>query len=348
MCITKRFCGALMIFTLGTVVLILLASILACRSDKNIPDVSDIEIAPQLVRFEKNLFEADTQNLTDLVDVVSTEYPDFADVYLYQIINDPSYGRDITRSLKAFLTDSLVRTLHRDAASLYDPFTPYLDDLTQALRYHKYYFPDDKVPDIYTCITGFEVGSFTIGDAILGIGLDFYLGNDYPHYNPQLFPAYIARGMTSDYLVPKTIQALVANKMGEVKGTTLLAYMIHNGIELYIKEMLLPNESEAVIYEYSDAQINWLHENESQIWAHLIQEELLHSVKYRSFQKLVSPSPNIPNMPAEAPGRLGNWIGAQIVKSFVNRQPQTTLTELINLRDDPQKILTESKYKPRQ
>jgi hypothetical protein len=51
-------------------------------------------------------------------------------------------------------------------------------------------------------------------------------------------------------------------------------------------------------------------------------------------------------MPEEAPGRTANWIGWQIVKSFMARQPETTMEELIALKD-AQQLLDLARYKPR-
>lgn len=324
---------------------IILLIFFSCQNDR-IPDVSQINVNPLVIRYEQELFEADTQLIENTLSGLTNRYPEFTDVFLNQIIVDPNYGNDVTASASSFVRDSFIRSLYETCNTKYRDFSKYEHELNEAFRFFKYYFPDKPVPDIYTCLSGFEVGSFTVGDNILGIGLDFYLGPDYP-YHPNLFPAYIQESMTSEYLVAKSIHALVINYVGETQGTRLLDFMIGNGIELYIKKKLLPSTPEEVIYEYSTAQMEWLKSNESQIWAHLIHENLLHSVNYRSFQKIVDPSPNVPNMPPDAPGRLGNWIGAQIVESYMTRNPESTFSELIEI-NDAQKILTESKYKPRQ
>lgn len=318
----------------------------SCQQSDRIPDVSQINVNLSVIRYEQELFEADTLLIDNTLSGLMNRYPEFTDVFLNQIIADPNYGNDVTASASAFVRDSFIRSLYVTSNTKYRDFSTYERELIEAFRFFKYYFPDKPVPGIYTCISGFDVGSFTVGDSILGIGLDFYLGPDFP-YHPGLFPSYIKEFMTSEYLVAKSIHALVINYAGETEGTRLLDFMIGNGIELYIKKKLLPASSDEIIYEYSTAQMEWLKANESQIWAHLIHENLLHSVNYRSFQKMVDPSPNVPNMPPDAPGRLGNWIGAQIIESYMTRNPECTFSELFEIKD-AQKILTESKYKPRQ
>jgi hypothetical protein len=123
--------------------------------------------------------------------------------------------------------------------------------------------------------------------------------------------------------------------------------MIRNGIELYIKQKLLPETPDSVNMEFTSTQLEWLRNNEAQIWAFLLEEDLLYSVDYRRFQKLITPSPNVPNMPPEAPGRVANWVGYRIICDYMDAHPNESLPDLLEDRD-PQIILAESGYKPRQ
>ena len=47
----------------------------------------------------------------------------------------------------------------------------------------------------------------------------------------------------------------------------------------------------------------------------------------------------------DSPGRLGVYIGFQIVQSYMRTHPGTTLKDLMAMRDS-QKLLKESGYKP--
>ncbi len=320
---------------------------MACDSAVDAPDVSGIEIEPVLVRYERLIAGIDTNQLSEEVDQLTTAYPDFSDVFFYQVIADTRAKNDIYQTTRSFLQDSLIMELHGLCEGMFGTFESFESDLRLALKYFRYYFPKLPIPDIYTCMTGFEVGAFTIGNDVLGIGLEFYLGDAFQHYDPNLFPIYIQRTMNADHLVPKVMQALIANYLGEARGTMLLDFMIRNGVELYIKKQLLPHEPDTVILEFSEEQLKWLADNEAQIWAHLLNEELLHSINYRQFQKLITPSPNVPNMPSQAPGRVGNWVGYKIVESYVKKHPQKSLTDLLSF-EDAQKVLAESRYRPRQ
>jgi uncharacterized protein YjaZ len=63
--------------------------------------------------------------------------------------------------------------------------------------------------------------------------------------------------------------------------------------------------------------------------------------------KLVNPSPTgTTKMPTNSPGRAGNWMGYRIIRAYMKKHPNTSLEQLMALKD-AQKILDESKYKPK-
>ena len=57
--------------------------------------------------------------------------------------------------------------------------------------------------------------------------------------------------------------------------------------------------------------------------------------------------PSAAGMSDESPGEVGTWMGLQIVKSYMAQHPEVTLDKLIAMQIDEQKILQESKYKPK-
>jgi uncharacterized protein YjaZ len=47
----------------------------------------------------------------------------------------------------------------------------------------------------------------------------------------------------------------------------------------------------------------------------------------------------------ESPGRIGQWIGWQIVRSYMENNPKTTIQQLLKM--DAKAIFEASKYKPK-
>ena len=81
------------------------------------------------------------------------------------------------------------------------------------------------------------------------------------------------------------------------------------------------------------------------MWAYFLDENLLYSTEWQKVRKYVDYSPSSPGMPPEAPGRTANWIGWKIIESFMKRNPEVSMQELVGMMD-AQELLDRSKYKP--
>ena len=327
----------------------------SCQSDtaKNIPDVSDIQIEVELNRFEKDLFSIDTTNLEQGLSTLETKYPEFSNIYFNNILHSggPNNSREYHLAfMKQFLSNYGVQKLFDTTSLLFQKFEPFEADFQQAFAFLKYYFPDLPTPDITTFISEFGVGTFIYKEQSLAVGLDFFIGESFPYasidpINPN-FSSYLTRTFNKDHLVSKTLAVLVDDIVNPPKKRRLLDQMIYNGKKLYIMDRLLPFTQDSVKLEITGEQVAWLNKNELEVWAFFLREDLLYDSEWAKIAKYVEPSPNSPGMPPEAPGKTANWIGWKIVEAYMNQFPDKGLQELIN-EQDAQKILDESRYKPR-
>ncbi len=313
------------------------------------PDVSGIPVEIHLQRFDQALFALDTNQLDAKLPDLAQKYPDFFKLYTTHLINDPS-DREPTpaKTIRNFITAPEVRHLYDTVQVVYGDLRWLEKDLTQMFKYYKYYFPQKPVPQVLTMITDYANDAFTAGDSLCGIGLDMFLGEDYPIY--QLFentsPEYIRRQFKKEYMTVRLAKALAQNILDTPSGERLLDQMLDNGKQLYIADVLLPDSPDSLKMGYTKAQLDGCISNEQEIWARLLDENLLYSTDVRKLRKLVSPSPNAPVLFQEAPGEVGNWVGWQIVKSYMKRNPTTTMDQLLKVTDS-QKFLEAAKYKPK-
>ncbi len=318
----------------------------ACTRDKgkNIPDVSHIEVEVNVKRFEKDLMAIDTNHIKRDMDALIAEYPVFMpDIYLPKIL---PVLQD-TMVMKQFLISPGIRKLYDTCQIVYNDLTDIEEDLKSAFRYYKYHFPERKVPKVISFFSEYTIGTFTYEEEILGIGWDFFLGADYPLYDPSFFPNYIKRTMNKEHLVAKSMEAIATDIVGSGKGERLIDFMITNGKILYILDQLMPHTPDSVKLAYTTSQLQWCENNELQLWSYFLADDLLYSSNMRDIRKLVDYSPfGTSQMPAEAPGRSANWMGWQIVKSYMNRYPETTLEHLIEI-EEAQTILNKARYKPK-
>lgn len=346
--------------------LLFISLFVGCNSDeddnKNIPDVSNIKTTINLYRFEQDLFAIDTNNVAVGIQNLEARYPKVADLFFTAIIgakqpvpngtNNTSLQKEATEQyygmVHQFLTDTQVRKTMDTSQIMFKNFEPYKKKLEKAAQFYKYYFPAQPDLTFVTFVSQFNYDVFPFGRDTIGIGLDFYLGenhSDYEHME-MLRYAYVRRTLTPEHLVAKAMRMQIAQIAGEEGGNRMLDIMVHNGKQLYILDLLLPTTPDSVKFGYSAVQTQWCKDNESGMWASFLKNNVVYETNLKKIAKLVSPSPNSPGMPPEAPGETANYIGWQIVKQYMKRMPKTSLTELLALKD-AQMILEQSKYKPR-
>lgn len=318
------------------------------------PDVSNIKVDVQLRRFEKDLFAMDTLQPVAGWRALEARYPEFADILARYVLRIRPGAQPDTLAeanfLSGFIRFPAARHLYDTIQVVYPDLEAYERDLEMALRYFKYHFPGQPQPEtITTFLSEYSLAAFIYGNNDLAVGLDMFLGADYPYvkYNPgnTSFSEYLIRTYNRDHLLSKTLIPLVEDLVGEPSGERLLDIMVNNGKKLYILDQLLPTASDTVIMEVTPDQWAWLQNNELEIWGYFLKQNLLYNTSWPDIRKLVEPSPNSPGMPPEAPGRSANWMGWQIVKAYMSRHPQTSLEALIGLRD-AQQLLEASRYKP--
>jgi hypothetical protein len=325
-----------------------------CGKGKDIPDVSNVPIEVEFKRFEQSLFSIDTNDIANSLPALEQEYGEFAEIFFGQILGskDPQNAPEgHANYVRGFVTHPGIRKLYDTTQVVFANTTALERDFEQAFKFFKYYFPEEPLSgEVVTFISEYTIGGFLYGENSIAVGLDFYLGESYPYaaYNPANpnFSAYLTRTFNKDHVVLKSMKLLVQDMLLNPGGNKLLDYMIQNGKELYVLDQLLPEAPDSVKLEFSQKQVDWCNENETNIWAYFLAENLLYSTEYNKFQKLVEYSPHSPGMPKEAPGRTANWLGWQIVKAYMDRNPETTLRELVDIKD-AQTILNESRYKPR-
>ncbi len=334
--------------------LVALWAITGCGSNerKDIPDVSDIKVALKIQRFEQDLFNLDTTNTEASLRALNTKYGYFANLYFSEIMRfkpfqDTSY--QYAAGIPSFIAYAPLRKLYDTCQVVYGDFTDLEADFTNAFQLYKYYFPKKAIPQITTFISEYGVGVASVGEGEIIIGLDMFLGANYqPYYYPQVqLPQYVTRTLTKAHIVPKAMEALSREIVGVEEGSRLIDKMIQNGKVLYLLDLLQPQVADSIRLGITDAQVQWLKNNEGEMWKTVFINNLYETkLKKAGLLGLIEVAPTSPGMPKESPGNAGSWVGWQIIKSYMMNNPNITLEQLLQPQD-AQKILQASRYKPR-
>ncbi len=321
--------------------------LIACNQKKEFEiDTSSIEVNIEIKRLDKDIFEIDPGNISDEAENLLKKYGEFFELYNGRIINLGShYNKDYNNKLVGFITDYTMNKVYEKTQNVYPDLSPLEKDIETAFKRFKHYFPEKNVPEIYTYIGGFNQ-SIVITDSIIGIGLDKYLGIDCEYYDRLQTPYYLKLNMNPDMIPFDVLKAWVLTEF-EFNDSVdnLLSNMIYQGKIQYFLDAMFPDQSDTLKMGFTGDQMRWCITNEKEMWNFLIDQKLLFSTDYMLINKHINPAPFTSGYPLESPGRASVWLGWKIVQTYMKRNSELTVQELM-YNDNYHEILSESRYEP--
>ena len=291
--------------------------------------VEKIPVKLKVVRFDKAFFEAKPGDLQNL----KVEYPFFF-----------PHGVDDKVWINK-MQDKDWQDLYAEVAKKYPNFDAQTVEIESLFKHFKYYFPETIMPEIYTVIGNMDYNNKAIyaNDKLI-IALELYLGKNVKFYTDA---EYIKQNFEERQMMPDIVSSYALGKIPPPSDKTLLAQMIYYGKELYLKDLMLPDYTDAEKIGYTPEHITWCQENESYMWRYFIEKEYLYSSDSKLPNRFINLAPfskfylEIDN---ESPGRVGQWIGWQIVHSFMENN-EVSLQDMLKM--NAKELFEKSKYKPK-
>jgi hypothetical protein len=321
----------------------------SCRRDSYKIDTSGIKVDISVKRLETELFSLNPTLIKKSVPALEAKYDGFLRYFGYVIkIGEPA-DSSWSDGLVRFCTDKLNNEVYTATMKVFPGVTDIEAQIISAFKHFRYYFPGKKIPGVYTCITGFNE-SIIIGDSVLGISLDKYLGSGNKYYAELQIFKYQTAKMNSYNIIPDCMYAWATSEwnyrdMG-YSSDNALADMLHEGKLLFFVKSMLPDYDENLIFGFSPEQLKYCTGNENLMWQYLVEHNLLFASDQFTRRKLTGEAPFTSYFSKESPGRAVVWTGFRIIESFMKNNKDTSLEELMKITDI-QGILEKAKYNPR-
>ena len=305
------------------------------------PDVSGVKAPVRLERLEQPFFQI--KSPADARQFLARHRP-LARLYL-QESQFPS-PEVLTQTLATLATNPELQKLGRETAAIFKNTDSLQTQLQGLFQHVRYYYPTFRVPLVATFVGGFQTKELFVNDSLLVLGLDYYAGPT-ASYRPDV-PAYIQRRYTPAHLLPAVALALSSkyNRREVGQQQNVLGEMVNFGKSLYFAEKMLPCTPDSLLIGYTARELAGAEFNEGKIWGYLIGKNLLYNTEPLTIKKYIGERPNVPELDNTAPGRVGAWVGWQIVRKYMAEHPDVTLPQLMAERNT-QRILNGSHYKPR-
>lgn len=326
--------------------IVLLFSLLlwSCNSEKEecvfIPQSADIPINLQFEQLQDVFVNISSKG--QLVTLL-TEHPVIRD----EVFRRSEYPSDsiFVNELYARLTNPHLDTLLGETQRVFGNLDGLKREFEDAFKNVRYYYPDFVPPKIQTVVSGLDTDLF-VSDSLIVVSLDFYLGEG-AKYRPKMYD-YLLRKYDTNDIVPSCLLIYgISNRFNEndLSDQTVLADMIAYGKSFYFAKHMLPCVPDSVLIWYTPEEIKGSRENENLIWARFIESQVLYSTNHKVKQDYLGERPVTIQVGEKCPGRIGQWVGWQIVNKYAEKHPQLTLPQLMQ-EADAQKLFKESAYKP--
>jgi len=311
-------------------VVVLCLFFLSCDQKTKVEkEVEEIPVDIKVERFDKVFFETKPEDLAK----VKKQYP-----FFFPEGNDDNFW---LQKMK----EPIWREVYDEVQKKYANFEPVREEFNELFKHVKYYFPKTKTPKVITVIGEMDYNAKAIyADSLVIVALELYLGREHKFYE---FPNYLKYNFEERQIMPDVVSSFTYRNIPSYPDKNLISQMIFEGKQLYAKDLLLPQYTDAEKMGYKPEQIKWCEENESYMWRYFLENEMLYSLDPKLTTRFIVPAPfskfylEIDN---DSPGRVGAWIGWQIVRSYMKNN-NVSLSELLKV--NAKEIFEKSKYKPK-
>jgi len=333
-------------------------TVFSCNGNKQKPDVSNIPVKLETVRFEKDFFRLDTNHFEQSIDSLREKHHDFFNDFVWKIL--ALEGTDTAK------WDDVIKQFYADYKPIYDSTVKLDQDIEEAkkkletsLRYVKYYFPSYKLPEQFiTFIAPMDAFAYSetggSGEILtqfgIGAGLQLHLGAQSTIYKSeaglQLYPEYISRKFNTAEIPCNAMRVVIDDILPPLKpGGTLLDITVDHGKRMYLLDLFMPDEKEEIKLGYTSAQLKAMKENEGFVWNYFTENNLLYEADLLKIRSFVSDGPSTSEFGLGSPSYVSLFVGKKIIDAYMEKKSGISLSELLST--DAKKILSVSGYKPR-
>ena len=302
----------------------------SCNKEIKIPsEIANLPVDMEVVRFDEQFSKSTTQDLP----VLKKTFP-----YLFSRRYPDEYWI-------AKFTDTIQQEINAEVAKAFPDVEEEKNALDNLFKHITYYYPSSIVPKLVTITSEVDYrNKVVLADSLLIVGLDTYLGKDHHFYVG--IPTFQAKNFRKEQIDVDVAHAFAKKITSKVKNKEFLSEMIYEGKKLYAMRSFLTTKPEYEVLSYTEAELNFARENEFYIWEYFIKSEYLYSTDNKLLSRFLNPAPFSKfylEFDNETPGRIGRYIGYEIVKSYMENNDVPLKTMLIQ---DAETIFASAKYKP--
>ncbi len=311
------------------IVSVLLLGLFSCQQTVRKKPPVPLDYPLEVVRFEQLFYESKPEELQSLKNL----YPYFFPAQFPESVW-------VER-----LQDSVQIAVYQEVKHKFSKSDGLTKMIQEVLEQRKAYHPTARTPKVITLTSDLDYHAKIIdADSLLLLSLDNYLGANHSFYKD--FPIYISKRLDPNFLMADIAKALAIRWVLPASNRTLLSQMVYWGKILYWASLVSPTLSDAQLMGYSEEELQWVIENEANIWRYFTEKKLLFDTDSDLRIRFIEEAPFTKfylEIDQESPGRIGRWLGWQFVRAFAQKNV-LPLPDILNLPAD--ELFNKAGYKP--
>lgn len=320
-------------------VILLVILLVQCSPNPLDIDVSGVDIEYESSRFDLPLFDSENANSPEHYQHLYQNHGQFFVDFVEHILRlGPLDSLQTRAMLQGFINDPTVLELQSAVVEVHDARIDEYDRVLQdAFQHYAFYF-NTQPPEVVYYNSGLNFAVYP-AEQHLGVGLDFYLGPDHEivgNLPGDVFPQYFRDKMHARYLPSDVMKGwLLVEHQDLLDQTNLLSQIMYYGKIMYVLDACMPNEPDHIKMTYTELEQRWAEANESSVWQQLADDKVLYEIRAFEINKWVQDGPftNTGTIPQDSPARLGIWIAWQIVRDYMEKNPEVTLQQMLEETD---------------
>jgi hypothetical protein len=132
----------------------------------------------------------------------------------------------------------------------------------------------------------------------------------------------------------------------DLSDRTVLAEMVGYGKAFYFTKQMVPCTPDSILIWYTAQEMEGVRKNQDVVWVHFVENEILYETNHMVKRKYIEDRPKTYEIGDECPGRIGTWVGWEIVKKYMQEHPEVQLPQLM-ANTNSKEIFAKSRYKPK-
>ena len=290
----------------------------------------------EIYRYDRLQYEATVMNSVAAIQKMSTKSPQTTKILIEDVlglgtVNSPK----INERIRDYYKDSILTQLMLDVDVKFKDLSSLEKDFMKSFTRLKKNLPDLVVPQIYALNSALNQ-SVVVGDSLLGISLDKYLGEDYPLYKKYYYD-FQRKSMNPERILPDCLTFYLYSQYPftwDSEHRTLFDIIMYRGMIAWVVEKALKADGDgAVSLGYDKEDLKWCDKNARKVWDIMSGRRHLTTTDPMLIRAYTYPDPNPVFKEKNIPSCIGVWIGLQIIREYMKQHKEVTMHDLLQCTD---------------